>query len=275
MKTLKEAMETFGGRNGIYVYKRMERMGITTWDDCTSANINEWLADVKATTAPGTAKLYAAVLRSVLSRYVPDGVVPSPEVIDRLNVRAERSQKVYLTPDELTRLESAIPRTRKQRYVQLAFLISAKTGMRISDTQRVSRENVKDGYLTYVSQKTNKEAKVPVGEKVLGWIDEINKIKNPPTIGNFELGLKGLCEQVGIAEPVKVFKAGEEKVAPKWQFVSSHTARVTFCTVMAQKGVPIMDICTMAGHSSPVMTERYIIRTAPVLNDDAMRFITE
>jgi len=275
MKTLKEAMETFGGRNGIFVYKRMERMGIVTWDDCTSANINEWLADVKATTAPTTAKLYAAVLRAVLSRYVPDGVVPSPEVLDRLNVRAERSQKVYLTPNELAALEAVVPRTKKQRYTQLAFLISAKTGMRISDTQRVTRENVKNGYLTYVSQKTNKEAKVPVGEKVLGWIDEINKIKNPPNLANFELGIKGLCEQAGITEPVKVFKAGEEKVEAKWKFVSSHTARVTFCTVMSQKGVPIMDICTMAGHSTPVMTERYIIRTAPVLNDDAMKFITE
>ena len=273
MKTLEQALETFGGRNGRFVWKHLDRFGIRDWGDCTTATVSEWVADIKTKVAPSTAKLYAAVLRSVLARYM--NVVPDADVCDRLNVRAERSTKVYLTPDELARLESIVPRTKKQRYTQLAFLISAKTGMRISDTRRVSRANVKDGYLTYVSEKTNKEAKVPVGEKVLGWIEEINRIKDTPNLSNIEVGIRGMCEKAGITEQVKVFRAGSEKAEAKWKFVSSHTARVTFCTIMAQKGVPIMDICTMAGHSSPVMTERYIVRTAPVLNDEAMKFITE
>lgn len=273
MKTLQEALETFGGRNGIYVWRQLSMFGITSFEDCTADRISEWVAHIRAVVAPSTARTYTAVLRATLNRYASTGIVPCDEIDERLRVRAEKSQKVYLTEDELARLEAVEPRTKKERYTKLAFLISCKTGMRISDTSRVSSENVVHGYLTYVSQKTNKEAKVPISDKVIGWIEEINGLGVSPNLANFELGIKRMCEKAGVDEPIKLFRAGREATAPKWQFVTSHTARVTFCTIMAQKGVPVMDICTMAGHSTPVMTERYIIRTAPILNDAARKFI--
>lgn len=273
MKSLQQALETFGGRNGIYVWKHLDAFGIHDFEDCTSSALSEWVAYVKPRVAPSTARLYAATLAATLKRYVGDGIIPCDDIATPLRVRAEKSQKVYLTEAELARLEEVKPRTKKERFVKLAFLISCKTGMRVSDTLRVTSENVVHGYLTYVSQKTNKEAKVPVSAKVMGWIDELNGIGVSPNLSNYELAIKRMCEKAGVDEPVKLFRAGREVSAPKWQFVSSHTARVTFCTIMAQKGVPVMDICTMAGHSTPVMTERYIIRTAPILNEEARKFI--
>lgn len=273
MKTLKEALETFGGHNGVHVWKHLAAWGIGDFADCTSSNISEWVAQLKLKVSPGTAKTYTAVLRSVLNRYADAGVVPCTDINERLRLRAEKSQKVYLTEDELARLEAIPTRSRKERYTKLAFLISCKTGMRISDTQRVTAENIENNMLTYVSQKTNKEAKVPISDKVAGWIYEMKGIGVAPNLANFELAIKRLCAKAGVCDPVKVFRAGKEDTDAKWKFVSSHTARVTFCTIMAQKGVPVMDICIMAGHSSPVMTERYIVRQAPILNDAARKFI--
>jgi Site-specific recombinase XerD len=271
MNTLEQAMEMFGKRNGIYTWKYMTAFGIRDFDDCTSGTLAEFVAYIRARVAPSTAKLYAATLQAVLNRYKDQ--VPCSDFNGLLNLRAERSQKVYLTEDELARLEQVHPRTRKERYVQLAFLISSKTGMRVSDATRVTPENLHGGILIYVSQKTNKEAKVPVSDKVAGWIWELNEIGVGPNLSNYELAIKRMCMKAGVDTPVKIFRGGEEKTEPKWKFVGSHTARVTFCTIMHQKGVPVMDICIMAGHSSPVMTERYIIRDAPVLNDAALSFL--
>ena len=273
MKTLQDALETFGGHNGIHVWKHLVAFGIVDFADCTSSNISEWVAHLKTKVSPGTARTYAAVLRSTLNRYASSGVVPCTDINERLRLRAEKSQKVYLTEDELSRLERVPTRSRKEKYTKLAFLVSCKTGMRISDTLRVTSENIDNGMLTYVSQKTNKEAKVPISDKVAGWIRELNEIGVSPNLANFELAIKRMCAKANITDPVKVFRAGKEDTDAKWKFVSSHTARVTFCTIMAQKGVPVMDICIMAGHSSPVMTERYIVRQAPILNDAARKFI--
>lgn len=271
MNTLKEAMQMFGKRNGIYTWKYMEAFGLVDFEDCTSGTLSEFVDYVRKNVAASTAKTYTATLQSVLNRY--KDFVPCENVNDILRLRAEPSQKVFLTEDELARLEVVPTRTRKERYVQLAFLIASKTGMRVSDARRITEANVQGGLLTYVSQKTSKEAKLPVSEKVLGWIWELNKIGEGPNLANYDLAIKRMCQKAGIDTPMKVFRGGVEKTEPKWKFVGSHTARVTFCTIMAQKGVPVMDICIMAGHSSPVMTERYIIREAPVLNAAAMSFL--
>ena len=273
MKSLYQALETFGVRNGLFVRRYLDMCGIHEWEDCTTTNINEWVAYMKDKVAPTTLQTYVAVFKSTVNRYAESGVVPCGNLNDKLHVKAQRSQKVYLTEDELARFEAATTHSRKERYVKLAFLVSAKTGMRISDTERVSKANVKDGVLTYVSQKTNKAASIPVSDKVVGWIEEINGLKGRPTLANFELALKRLSKQAGIDEEVKLFRAGGEVTKPKYEFVTSHTARVTFCTIMTQKGVPVMDICMMAGHSNPTMTERYIVRTAPKLNEAALQFL--
>ena len=271
MNTLKEAMEMFGKRNGIFTWKYMEAFGLVDFEDCTSGNLAEFVEYVRKNVAASTAKTYAATLQSVLNRYKEQ--VPCDKINDILRLRTEPCQKVYLTEDELARLECVETRTRKERFVLLAFLIASKTGMRVSDATRVTEANIHNGLLTYVSQKTSKEAKVPVSDKVAGWIWELNEIGEGPNLANYDLAIKRMCQRAEINTPVKIFRRGEEKTEPKWHFVGSHTARVTFCTIMHQKGVPVMDICIMAGHSSPVMTERYIIREAPVLNSAALSFL--
>lgn len=275
MKNLYEALETFGGRNGRYVARHLEACGIRDFEDCTTSNIAEWVAYLKDKVAPSSARTYVAVFKSTLKRYAESGRVPCGDITEMFRVRAEKPQKVYLTEEELAKLEQVSIKSVKELYAKLSFLISAKTGMRISDTERVTMENVRDGMLTYVSKKTNKEAKVPVSDKVVGWIIAINAIHEIPNLANLELALKRLCKRAGIDTKVKLFRAGKITTKPKYAFVTSHTARVTFCTIMTQKGVPVMDTCMMAGHSTPAMTERYIIRTAPKLNEAALKYLSE
>jgi site-specific recombinase XerD len=84
--------------------------------------------------------------------------------------------------------------------------------------------------------------------------------------------LRNLCKRAGITERVKVFKAGEHKKGEKWEYVSSHSARISFATNLANLGVPLLDICKCMGHSSTQMTERYVVKTQVELDVKALKY---
>ena len=274
VKPLHEAVLSGGSANAPFVVKYMEGAGVLSWKDCTKVKLSGFVSHLEgAGVAQSTAHQYTAVLKAVLNKYKEAGVVPCTDISGALKCKNEKSQKVYLTQDELKALEDVTAITQNERFVQLCFLISAKTGMRVSDTLRVNSRNIDGGMLRYVSKKTKIEACVPVSNKTAAWIREVNAIKARPCTATYENTIKHLCQIAGITSDTKVFKAGKEKTGEKWEFVSSHTARVTFCTLMSQMGVNIQDIATMAGHTSPVMTQNYIVRTAPRVTEAARAFL--
>ena len=88
----------------------------------------------------------------------------------------------------------------------------------------------------------------------------------------YNKAIRRLCKRAGLTERVKVFKAGEHDKGEKWEFVSSHTARISFASNLANLGVPLIDISRMLGHTSVVTTQRYIINTKPELDARALRY---
>lgn len=273
MKTLYEAILSCGSKNAPYVAKHLKDSGIRYWRDCTRVGLSEFIEHLEETgVCQATIHQYAAVLKAVLNKYRETGVVPCSDISEALRCKNEKTQKVYLTERELEMLEKVETNNDREKFIKLCFLISAKTGMRVSDTLKVGKSNIQDGYLRYVSKKTKIEACVPISAKTAGWIAEVNKIKVRPAVSTYETIIRKLCKDAGINAEVMVFKAGEEKEGEKWTFVTSHTARVTFCTLLSQMGTTIQDIATMAGHTNPIMTMNYIVRTAPRVNDKARAF---
>lgn len=257
MKTLYDAIMTQGGANAPYVVNHLKASGIADWQDCTKVNLMDFVDHLQETVCRSSAHTYAAILKAVLNRYREAGLVPCTDIKEALRCKNEGTQKVFLSARELGRLEDVMTKGAYERFVQLCFLISARTGMRISDTLRVSEENIKDGMLTYVSQKTKVEASVPVSGKTCAWIAEVNAMTERPTIGNYELIIKRLCRRAGIRTACKLFKAGREKECEKWEAVTSHTARVSFVTNALELGVPLISVSRMAGHTNTAQTERY------------------
>ena len=81
-----------------------------------------------------------------------------------------------------------------------------------------------------------------------------------------------MCKDAGITDEVVVFKAGKELKGPKWQFISSHSARISTASCLNKRGVPIGDICKLLQHSGVSMTERYVVRDHIQLSNSAMKF---
>lgn len=273
MMTLHEAIEAKGGKNGRFVVKHLKGAGIEGWNDCTKLNLAEFPDYLtRVGVCQSTACQYVAVLKAVLNRYSETGVIPCTNIKEALKCKNEKAQKVYLNESELERLENVPTKNDRELFVKLCFLISVKTGMRVSDTLRASKSNASNGMFRYVSQKTSIEACVPISDKTIGWIEEVNTLEVVPNPSTYEVIIKRLCERAGIDEPMKLFRAGVERTEPKWKFVTSHTARVTFATSLSQLKIPIQDIATMMGHATPAVTANYIVRTAPKMDERAMAY---
>ena len=85
----------------------------------------------------------------------------------------------------------------------------------------------------------------------------------------FNQTIRGLCEKAGINQEVltqKVSKYGtREVVSKKFELVSSHTARRSFCTNKFLKGLPPSVIMKFSGHSSERSFLRYLKLEAEVV----------
>ena len=266
-------------KNGRFVAHHLADYGIRGWEDCTRANLSGFpkhLTD--AGVCKSTAKNYTAILTATLNRYKEDAPIPCREIGAALKCKGEQAQKVWLNEDELKLFAAAKPKNKRWEFVQLTFLISAKTGMRLSDALQATPDNVADGKLTYVSVKTKIEASVPISGKTYFMLERLQALKEKvkvPVPATYEIVCRKLCEQAGIDDQVKVFKAGRTQTGPKWRFVTSHTARISFATILAEKDVPTRTIMRLMGHTDERSTIGYIASKRVSLNDEASKFFAD
>ena len=71
---------------------------------------------------------------------------------------------------------------------------------------------------------------------------------------------------------MKVFKAGKSLTGKKHEFVSSHTARRSFASILASFGVSIREIQLRMGHANATITDRYILAPVNKLPESAKAY---
>ena len=274
MRTLQEAinkMENRGGA-GASLRKHLSAVGINEWGDITRASLYDFRDHLEESVAPGTAKTICAYAKSLFHRYEDEIKLPSGWS-KILQVKGVKPMKTYLTEAELKRFADAPTHTDKEKLVKHLFLICAYTGLRVSDAMKLTPENIVDGNLHYVAQKTKKAGAIPLKsglDKRIKWISEHPELTI--TVKSYNEAVRRLCKAAGIDDEVVVLKAGKEMKGPKWRFVSSHTARISTASCLNKRGVPIGDICKLLQHSGTAMTERYIVRDRVELSPRAMAF---
>lgn len=259
-----------GGKQAAAICKHLQASGIFTPSDLADpARVAAFRDCVLETVAPSSAKTYFAAFRALVTKYLPN----CAKHLSGLRTKAAKPVKIALTAEELEALEGVRVRKPEERYVLDEFLVTAWTGLRISDAEKLTEEDIHGEFLTYVSKKMHVRAVVPLREGIAGKILALNSGERLQlSLAGYNKILRRLCRRAGIRSQVKVFKAGRERTGEKWQFVSSHTGRITFCTRLANAGVGVYEIAKMAGHTNTAMTERYIVRDAITLSDAAVDF---
>lgn len=166
--------------------------------------------------------------------------------------RHERLDVIYLTVDELERLETySFVQARLSR-VRDMFLFSVFTGLHYTDAMGLTADNIISGvdgkeWIKYLRRKTNKWIHIPLLGKAKQLIskfkteDDIGKFL-VPRISNqkFNSYLKEIAEIVGINKPL-----------------THKIARKTFGFILLYYNVPMKVVSELMGHSSVVVTEKH------------------
>lgn len=239
------------------------------WNDFTKANIDE-IVLLFSSCSPSSTRTYTAMIKAVLNDGKDEFALPYAKFAERFSVKGTPSVNVYLNMDELSRLEKYHPKNDTESIVLAQFLIGCYTGARHSDILGMSTENIQNGYITYVSRKTNIAATIEAKPIIRELLPIAGKRQYVDAC--FNGTIRDICRKCGINGKVRLFRRGKNETGEKWQFVASHTARRSFATNLAELGVPLLQIAKRMGHSDIKMTQNYIVCGIGKLDDKASAF---
>lgn len=178
----------------------------------------------------------------------------------------------YLTEEELSRLSQLEIKSHRLDNIRDVFLIACNTGLRIGDLMKFLKnpttEKINNKKHIYIKQnKTNKPVYIPVNSSINAILEKRNgKFPNYVHKAIINREIKGLLRRCGVTELVTVEKTiggkTELLTKPKYQFISCHSARRSFCTNAYNRGVLLQDIMVFSGHSSEKMVLLYIKASA-------------
>ena len=152
--------------------------------------------------------------------------------------------------------------------VRDVFCFQCFTGLRFSDVYNLTRANIRDGRIEYVTQKTNDPLSVPLNDysraildKYANFVFEGNKVL--PVISNQRMNdyLKELGQMAGLTgEQTVIHYTGTRKIThtmPKYELLTSHVGRRTFVSIGSYLNIPYEIMASWTGHSSETMMARY------------------
>ena len=183
------------------------------------------------------------------------------------HIREEKTENIILTEDEIGRIHDLdLTGDLRLENCKNMFLIQLHTGLRFSDVCMLNDSNVNlaDGTISIHMQKTSEALTVPIHPRILH-IFERQQFCHPISNAKYNEYLKEIGRLAGIDTVVEIkrVKAGRRMMLrePKWNFITSHTARRTFCSLLFQKGVDSQLIRTFSGHKTETAFQRYICLT--------------
>jgi integrase len=195
--------------------------------------------------------------------------------LDSLRLDSEKVDKVYLSFDDLAKIESIdkIKLTESLDNAKDWLIISAYTAQRVSDFMRFTPEQIRvennKHLIEFTQKKTDKIMTIPLHPKVLDILEKRN--------GNFPYRIsdqkyndyiKEVCKIAELSELTKGSKLLETEtdsgiyrkqtgVYPKWELVTSHIGRRSFATNFYGT-IPTTYLIYVTGHSTETMFLNYI-----------------
>lgn len=267
MKTMREAFLLKYPKNGKICDMYEAAIGAPMdWATVTKANLAAVVDYMQDHVAASSVRQYGAKLKAVINLYSDQ--IDLPKGWDKiLTTKNDVSESTYLTEEEISRVIAYRPDTITEAIVQQQFVLGALTGARHSDYQRFTEQNIIGDRLIYVAQKTHIRAEVPLSpivERILrtgllcGKSDFAFAFRRNVADSTFNETIRTICRLCDIDQTIKLYRAGQEKVGMKWQFISTHTCRKSAVTNMYRRCHDLFLISKIVGHASVTQTEKYV-----------------
>jgi integrase len=201
--------------------------------------------------SPGAAWLYLAAIKTAVHRSVEEGIIER-DPSKKITIKKRSSLPVHLEISEIRRL-SKTPCPNEQ--VKSAFLFSCFSGLRYSDTDGLTWDALKDGYLEFRQRKTGEAERLPLSEEAQ---KILRKQKHARPSAHFRRTFpKGqvffMPRQNVVNRQLKAWAKAAKIDKP----ISFHKSRHTFATLSLSSGVDLYTTSKLLGHKSLQMTAIY------------------
>lgn len=201
-----------------------------------------------ANLARSTQYLYFKMVVVSLNRAVREGIIdrnPADNISREDCPSPARNMRVHLTFEEL-KLLMATPC--RYDHIKRAFLFSCFCGLRFSDVQRISWDNIeyiKEGtaQLKIIQKKTSEPLYIPLSVNALEQLPAQTKdgiIFELPTLGTIEITLRKWARTAGINK-----------------HITFHIARHTYAVLLLSFGADLYTVSKLLGHTSIHTTQIY------------------
>ncbi len=189
--------------------------------------------------------------------------------LKQLVTKTEEVDNIYLTEKELERLFNLSLENEQEKIVRDLFIIGCETALRFSDYSRLNKEHIREDEIHIRPKKTegtgNNKVVIPISSRldnILKKYDYIPPRYESGNITEFNKTIRRLAEQANINSDIVITKkiAGKtsETTYKKFQLVSSHTCRRTFCTLKFLDQMPAQVIMKFSGHKTERAFMRYL-----------------
>lgn len=188
-------------------------------------------------------KVYCNALLACLNEAARRGIIArNPMTGIKLPMHAARRE--FLTIEELRRF-AAVQCHQQAERVRRAFVFSALTGLRLSDVRSLTRDNVTADdkgrpRLDYIQQKTGKRELLDVTEQAMELADDGVTLFPLPTNNRVNTHVRNIAAAAGIDK-----------------YITFHSARHTFATMLLTLGTDIYTVSKLLGHSNVKVTQIY------------------
>lgn len=214
-------------------------------------------------------RTYYRYFGSVIKKAAMDGIIPK-NPLEQINTEEkpkgnDDAGRVYLTIDEVRKMAEA---DCENENIKQAFMFSCFCGLRISDIRALRWSDIekvtdKDGRehyrLSITMQKTKKTITYQLSNEAVKWL---------PMRGDGELVFDHLTKKSKLCMVVREWA----KAAGIKKYITFHTARHTFATMMLTLGADIYTTSKLLGHSKIQTTEIYA-KIIDKKKDEAMGLI--
>lgn len=218
----------------------------------TTRMIEEWVDDMKNVYNGTTPHDYMQIIRQALARAVDDGILRR-NVTDGVKTRTDTTtiRKEILTLDEVEKL-AATHYPHENDIIRRAFLFTCLTGVRLVDVRALTYSCIDEAARTlrFEQRKTAGHSRhagvmIPLNATTMTLIGTIGE----PTARIFPLPVWDTC-----AEHLARWMAA----AGIHKHITWHCGRHSFAVNVLARGADIQTAASLLGHSSVMMTTRYL-----------------
>lgn len=253
---------------------------VMTFESITILLIRKLTSYMKDRYSVNTIACYLKNLKTILNKARIEGI--TEKRYDFIQPKYVDTESIYLTLEDLDKINAVNLNKMPKKYAiaRDIFMIGVYTAQRVSDYNNINKDSIKHytdnvivkdiatengqnkevlsikerEYYTIeiIQKKTGKRVIIPAKSELM---DILNKYDfNIPKIDDCTLNLhiKEIAKMAGLDERCT------STMQPKYELISSHTARRTGATLMYLAGIDAYDICSITGHSSIKMLNKYI-----------------